>query len=386
MKKDDPDLRELHLENEELDSVVWLRCSGSLPEQGAAHLARWNRHLEQCLTCSRAVSGRVDEIAALRQILAAGSAERRPDCPSDDIWPLVAAGLDSDPKTRLHAAQCLHCGPLLRKAVSALYAEPTPEEIAAAKALEHPASTTSPIAPAQREPKVTDTRKAKVHSWPVRNWWLALGASAAAIGAVAYFGYQRQVEDPERLLARVYSTHRTVEWRFRGLPASPVRQTRGRQANDSAAATPELLRLQARITEQVAAHPGDFDWLVASGRLNLLLWRYDAALRDFRHASELRPDSTAILSDMAGAYFERGEATDSGSDYGEAVELLGQVLAKQPGDSVALFNRGLAKERLYLFAKAASDWEEALKREPSGAWANEIKTRLEEAKKKLAGH
>ena len=395
MTKDDPDLREWHLENDEIDSIVWDRCCVSLPEPNP-DLELWNAHLEKCQYCSEVVNSRMSDVARLRQAAAAGSSEKDVDCPQETVWTQVAAGLISDPKVRLHAAQCLYCGPQLREAVAALHAEPSPEETASIlQNRENPASEPpQPTSSRRREMSAAATAShtrtpslatPKVQSWPVRHWWLALAASVAVIVGVAYYGYTRQVDDPERLLARVYSTHRTVEWRFPGLPQSPVRQFRGHHGSD-AETSPELLRLRARVAEQVAAHPDDLDWILADGRLNLLLWRYDAALSDFKHAAELHPDSTAALSDMAGACFERAEATGGGTYYGESVELLSKVLASHPGDGVALFNRGLAEERLYLYSKAAADWEEALKREPSGAWASEIKTRLADVKKKTGRH
>jgi cytochrome c-type biogenesis protein CcmH/NrfG len=175
-----------------------------------------------------------------------------------------------------------------------------------------------------------------------------------------------------------------MEWRFPGAAEAPVRITRGRLGSHSESPSPELLRLEARIAEQSAAHPNNPYWIMLNGRLNLLLWKYDAALQDFKRALDLRPDSASALTDLAGAYFERADATGRDSDYGTAIELLTTALQKQPHEPVALFNRGLAEERMYLYRRAAADWEELLKVEPAGGWANEARARLAEAKKKPA--
>jgi anti-sigma factor RsiW len=85
-------------------------------------------HLSSCAECRRRKS---QYLQFVNQSLAAGSpaGNRKPDCPVEIDWHEVAAGLWPELRTRQlikHAAQCEHCGPLLRAAAPT--AEPTARE------------------------------------------------------------------------------------------------------------------------------------------------------------------------------------------------------------------------------------------------------------------
>src|SRR5207248_183043 len=90
----------------------------------------------------------------------------------------------------------------------------------------------------------------------------------------------------------------------------------------------------------------------------------------------------SILTDLATAHFQRGDVENLPLEYGTAVELLGRVLSKEPRDEVALFNRAIASDRLFLYEQEISDWEHYLEVDPTGEWAAEAKRRLADVEKR----
>src|SRR5262249_44968197 len=71
------------------------------------------------------------------------------------------------------------------------------------------------------------------------------------------------------------------------------------------------------------------------------------------------------------------------ADYGQAVEILGQVLQRNPKDPVARFNRAITSERIFLYQQAEDDWRAYLQLDDSSSWANEARTRLGELQEKI---
>jgi tetratricopeptide (TPR) repeat protein len=386
MNKEGSDSRQ-HLSEDDIDLLVWLRRGGSQPEAGESGLEQLNAHFATCGMCRDKVRSQEEEMAAMQRLLKGGQREAGADCPSPEIWPLAAAGLLASPDAARHAAQCSYCGPLLRQALLDIQSEETEQEIAAISKLPTSRPGMARIIAQSLAASVAERDHVKAGPKPAPRrpppwiWWAAT-AAAVAIAGVVFWGYYRQAHDTQALLAQSYASHRTTEWRLAGAAHGPFRVSRGEAANQLEPASPELLRLEARIAEQLAAHPNDPYWLTADGRMNFLLWKYEPALRDFERVRDLQPDSGAALTDLAGAYFERAEATGRAMDYGTTIELLSQALQKDPHNTTALFDRGLANERMYLYGRAAADWEQLLKLEPAGAWADETHRRLEDLKKK----
>jgi CHAT domain-containing protein len=98
---------------------------------------------------------------------------------------------------------------------------------------------------------------------------------------------------------------------------------------------------------------------------------------------DAQPDSPALLTDLATAYFQRAVATDHAIDYGQTIELLGRTLAKTPDDHVALFNRAIALQKMFAYQEAIRDWEHYLRVDPKGSWADEARRRLSELQEEM---
>jgi len=118
-----------HIDEQELNALVPSRSDegqrrfGFLPPS----LREAERHLAACAECRR-------EVAQYRQLVdrtKVGPEMRapQPGCPTDIDWHEVVSGLWPESQTAqliTHAAQCVHCGPLLRAA--AAEDEPTAQE------------------------------------------------------------------------------------------------------------------------------------------------------------------------------------------------------------------------------------------------------------------
>jgi CHAT domain-containing protein/tetratricopeptide (TPR) repeat protein len=180
-----------------------------------------------------------------------------------------------------------------------------------------------------------------------------------------------------QLIARAYTQQRPFELRISDAAYGPLRQERAGEHSSFNQPT-DLLRAKYLIKEALTSRPDDETLLAASGRIELLEGHYEEAIRTFGRLLDAKPDSPALLTDLATAYFQRAEAAGRAVDYGQAIELLGRALARKPDDSLALFNRAIALEKMYAYNEATRDWEHYLRVDPSGDWAAEARRRLRE--------
>src|SRR6202012_1681361 len=108
-----------------------------------------------------------------------------------------------------------------------------------------------------------------------------------------------------------------------------------------------------------------------------------SAIQTAQRAMETQPHSPILTTDLATAYFARAEATNEAIDYGRAIGNLGKVLAASPDDSLALFNRAITEERMFLYDNAVADWEHFLRVEKDPAWREEGRQRLDNLRKTI---
>ena len=79
----------------------------------------------------------------------------------------------------------------------------------------------------------------------------------------------------------------------------------------------------------------------------------------------------------------RGERREI--DYGAAIEMLWRFLRERPDSPIALFNRAVVYERLFLYDDALKDWEHYLNLDGAGAWTQEARERKQTIERKIAG-
>jgi CHAT domain-containing protein len=383
--------REVHLNPEEIERISaagWKPSGGEpkVPEKGLEELFS---HLSACSDCRGRVRMYEQEKTRWSNLLPHGKGKRGADCPQEEEWLRLAAGLTEGAQAEAllrHAAGCDFCGPILARATEDFRPELTGAEereiaglASAGKDWRRGMAQTLSQTAAEASAPSPSTPRGK--GW-ASNWFAlaprwSFGVATALILAAGLWWYHlNRSNNPNQLLAEAYTQQRTLELRFPGANYGPLRVERGGKGASRLDRPEPLLEAEARIKRGVTAHPGDPAWLQANGRAELLEWGYEAAMVSFKRALEIHPDSPSVKVDLASAYFERAEAEDRAIDYGAALELLGQALAKQPDDPVALFNRAIVYERMFMYRQAMEDWEHLLKLESQGAWAAEATTHL----------
>lgn len=352
-------------------------------------------HFALCPTCREKFEEHVFLDRMLEKLKSSDPALHQADCPEPDRWREIAAGVTS-PEQALahlhHASRCDHCGPLLSSAVAevtGLNQDATAAERAQIAAL----ASAQPQWQREIAARIAGTTSVAP---PSVTWWklwasvprLAMaGAALVAVVAAAYLTtiYLRHSASPNQLLARAYTEQRTLEVRIGGAAYAPLRVQRGPVAS-FAERTQSLLKAEALIASQLPSHPDDPSWLQAKARADLLEGKYDAAVESLRRALELSPDSPELMVDLASAYFQRAQTEDNPQDFGTAFEYLSKVLAKQPDDPVALFNRAIISEHQFLYHQALDDWEHYLRVDPRSEWADEARSHADAVRTKLEKH
>ena len=192
-------------------------------------------------------------------------------------------------------------------------------------------------------------------------------------GVLIYYYHQPSIES---LLATAYTDRRTFELRIPFAQYGPLRLQR-RSKDRSRLDRPQILiDAELRIARELVKNPNNSRWLQARGRVELLDRRFDSAIDDLQQCFTLQPDSPLLMTDLASAYFERGEANESMADYTAALELEIRALKIMPDDPVALFNRAIVYERLHLYNQAIEDWRHYLRVDHNSTWLLEARQRL----------
>ena len=382
-----------HLDSDELNGLASsyapsVTDSGRLSEQA---LGEAQRHVESCQDCSRKVQLHKSVQREISRMSMPSDLRPGPGCVEETEWLNVAAGLLTEAKTRelmKHAAQCGHCGPLLKNAAETLSDEVTPSE-------ETLLASLSSARPEWRHNMATTLRGDLRKQQQKPLWWRAMFAwpspayALAGIATVAFVAWVgvRTFHQPsaEQLLAQAYSEHRTLEVRIPGAKYAPLQAQRGTQGSDFDKPQ-SLLKAEVLIGENLSKNPNNPVWLQARARADLLDGNYDSAIKSLQRALETQPNSASLLTDLGSAYFVRADSADRPIDYGNAIESLGKALAKSPDDPVALFNRALASDRMFLYTQEVDDWEHYLRVDLQGEWSDEARRRLTALKEKLQQH
>jgi CHAT domain-containing protein len=409
-----------HLDSDELDSLVSLQGTSvsEFEQLSELDLGEAKRHVESCQDCSRKLRRHGVVHSEILRMRAPNPSPSTSECMGDAEWLEVAAGLLAEAKTRelmKHAAQCGHCGPLLKNAAESLVDEATPSEEALLASLQ----SASPDWQAQMAEALRRTgeplraAEAGPSFWSGLFFWLRPAFAAAALAvliAAVWIGVRwPRPAGAEELIAQAYTEQRTIDVRIRGAKYSPVRTDRGPTISNYDRPVP-LQKADAVISENLLKNPGDPGWLQAKANADMLEGRFDDAVKRLQRAIDSKPDSPELLTDLGSAYFLRGrsnrpadidKATPSfpkslaqnscnpansphwAVDYMCAIDSFGKALMKNPDDPVALFNRALALGDVFLYAPAVDDWQHYLRIDPQGDWSAEARERLTNVKHKV---
>ncbi len=366
--------REAHLSSDEIDGLLG---GAVMPEDVRAHLA-------ECADCAGTMNRNLvgqKVLESIRGTAEAGSGR----CPAPETWWEIAAGVRGSTEALLeHAGGCEKCGGELRAALEAnasgdaddglppLRLDAAPARSVLSERLAANASQGSPlrVVPARRSPG------------NLRMKYISAAIAAMLVLAAGTAFLLFRSPSAATLTARAYEEKRTVEFRLPGAGYAPIRLERSGGAGRVNGTIP-LLEAEGKEAKELSSHPDSPILLQQLARIELLNWNYTSAIRRLTRALELQSGNQEAPYDLALAYFERAQTEDRASDYGAAVEVLGKILAKQPDDPVALFNRAIVLEKLMMYREADADWEHFLKREPKGGWADEARTRLAEIQQKL---
>ena len=382
-----------HLDSDELDALLSLHVPDDAGRLSKQQVREAQRHVEYCQDCDRKLKMHRSAQNLISQ-RATGKPANGPNCPDESEWVKIAAGLveEAEAKERMkHAAQCGHCGPLLKIAAETLSDEISPDEEAVLANLNSASSNWQ----AQMAETLRSEGIRRRVSLSAPSFWktlvysprFAFAAGAIVIVVVAgWIGLQvLRPASAEQLLAQAYTQRRTIDVRIPGAVYAPVRVERA--GSDSSFDKPEaLLKAEALISENLRKHPSDPVWLDAKGQAELLDGEYDNAIKTLQRGLEVNPDSAQLMADLGAAYFARAKSTNRPIDYGTAIEFLGKVLTKNPNDPIALFNRALASEQIFLYSQAVDDWEHYLRLDPRGQWSDEARRRLAAVREKLQQH
>jgi len=378
-----------HLSLQEIESLA----ESSRHTRPAAQTEEARLHLGRCEFCQGLVK-------MYEELKAPGEERGGPNCPAESTWWYVATGLQPESRTAElleHSTRCDACALLLREAAEDFTDEVTEQEITQLSAL--PSAQEEWQQSFAQRLSATESKRGKQGLWSRRlaDWfpwshrsvfryaWAYAAAAIVLLAASAWLLQMRRDPPIDQLIANAYTEQRPFEMRIAGAAYGPVRQERAGER--SAFAEPaSLLRAKYVIKERLAGRPDDEAMLAASGRVELLEGHYDEAIRTFGRLLDAHPDSPPLLIDLATAYFQRAEVVDRAVDYGQSIELFGRVLAKKPDDTLALFNRAIALERMYAYNEAIRDWEHYLRVDPGGNWGTEAQRRLSELREKVKAH
>ncbi len=349
---------------------------------------------EHLLTCTECFELLEQEQFLLRMSVRLPKTDRSEpsrDCLSEQVWRNVAAGIYPLGEAREHmdhALHCARCAALLRQAAEQFADEPTEDEARILNRLESAgtrwqadlgrlmSARSSPTV--TRQPESTHTQR-----W---NRALALATAMAATVIVSaplwWFAYSRPAKTVNRLLSRAYSEQRTMEVRMAGAGYAPVEAFRGGESSRLHRPT-SLLEAEVITAKQLASKPDDPSWLDAQARADLMNDDYASAISVLERAHRYDPENQAIGINLASAFFLRAAELKRPEDYGRMVDLLGQILAKDPRNEIALFNRAIALERLHLYDQASVDWQRYLELDPGSPWAEEARKRARDVEEKI---
>jgi len=329
-----------------------------------------------------------------------------PDCPEEQVFQQLAAGLCSREAAfpaLQHAAHCGHCGPLLHRYLQEFSEELQPED-------QMLLSKLASGRPKWQErfvhehgigkPEQDHRQSLFANLWPKTiGWWpkMAWAGGLAALAVIIAFGpalwTRYELYRADRLVAAAYAERRPTEMRLTNVPYAtynPPSVVRGADGDQEPGYDrPALSDADALVGRKLKSGKLDSNWLQIQGRVSLLrgttrgLTDAESALEQARSKGA---DNPRTEIDLAATYFEQDSKTKF-PNLQRTLNLLNQVLRNpklgNQDRSVALFDLALAYEKTQAWDMAVPIWQQYLQLDPSSPWAKEAETHLKEAKSKL---
>lgn len=307
-----------------------------------------------------------------------------------------------------HAAGCSRCGPAVRRYLKIFSYEPlTGEEVAILDELE----TSKPERQQEwlRE-HALNRRSAHLNTRQTANqgppappqpfWpWKRAVALAGALGALAIvfatwpaITAKIEFNNAQKKLAAAWTECRSTEVRFPGVPYAPgcpQPKIQGGASSEPEYKRPALLEADAAISRNLKS--GDPRWLQLEGRV-LLLRATPKSIEEaeslFKTAQAKGLGDPSLQIDLANAYFARElDAHPDHPNLQQTIDLLNRVVHDQklsPNETaVALFDLAIAYEKTNAWDIAVQSWEEYLRQDPSGPWADQARQHRDDARSKI---
>jgi CHAT domain-containing protein len=302
-----------------------------------------------------------------------------------------------------HVAECGYCAPLLR-----IYLEDLP--IPATEPISGQAGSSLASKAADNEEKVlrpirlasdsSTSRRSSLfasffkHRFVWAGGGLALAVAILVAGPLALNHYD--LRRAQTLAAATFAERRTTEMRFSWAPYSEWGLTRGEKPSSGALSDrPNLVAAVGLANEHQDS--SDPRWARANGRVYLLAGELQKASEFLKRSTEKGLDDPSTEIDLAVAYFQSAQQDQKLSNpegkpippnLEESIELLNKAASSPKATknerAAALFDLAIAYQKMLRRDMAAQTWEEYLKLESTGPWAEEARQRLEDAKKKIS--
>jgi CHAT domain-containing protein/tetratricopeptide (TPR) repeat protein len=334
-------------------------------------------HLRECALCREALQLQADVGGGIPQYASVM------ECPHPSVWADVAnSALSTDEIDRLmlHASSCTECTHLLQQSCTLSVTPPSANE---ALLLDELRSGTADWQHSLANRLAATTRPIAKSNFRWSRLWLPAAAVATLVVAAFLIFSSRRATNPAALLDQAYAQNRTLDLRIGDAAHSELKVERGGKSVERPSA---LLQAELEAQRQLEKTPDNAAALHAAGRADLLEWDYEKAIDRLTRSLQLDARSPMIKMDLASAYYERGASQGLNADYVAALDLLGQVLAGEPRNKIALFNRAIVSERLGLYHQSIKDWDTYLQVDNHGAWADEARRRRDAVQKKISEH
>ena len=379
------------------------QCANNIPgacaEQIESHLSECELCLHRLLEQQR-IQFKSIEIDGMNR-------DPHPECYSDNEIQNVAAGMVEPEAAALvlqHAAQCDHCGPLLNQYFEIFSEESSPE----IEALIDQLPSSKPGWERKKASEIAARMRPYPAPTPVMAWWQLVlrprilataGGLAALVIPMFIIGpgllEAWQLKKEQELVAVAYAKKRVNPMRPADAAYGPQKEIGGTMGSNDETDDlkyPELNKAWSILTDKLNSG-GTLGpkWFQIKGELLLIknpTKNAKAAEDSFLQARAHGLDEPSLDIDLAASSFEQLSDNSKNLVDGTPIkDLLNRALqsskATEADKKAALFNLAILDEKFQQWNEAEDHWNQYLKIDPAGPWADEARTRLEEVKSHL---